>query len=79
MGVIETFPDELKNADYRLDALGKMSFLTGAMKEELELFEKEDEMTLPMKFSRIASLRGGASLLIKLIGDSFRRCSCTAS
>ena len=42
--------DNLENIIGRLNSQGKMSFLAGAMKEQVELFEKEHEVKLPLKF-----------------------------
>ena len=42
--------DELRNVVSRLNSLGKMSFLAGATKDQIELFEKEHEIKLPLKF-----------------------------
>ncbi len=50
MGVIKMLSDELRNIVSRLNSLGKMSFLTGATKEQIELFEKEHEIKLPLKY-----------------------------
>ncbi len=42
--------DELRNVVSRLNSLGKMRFLEEATREQVELFEKEHDIKLPLKF-----------------------------
>jgi hypothetical protein len=42
--------DEINSIVSQLKAQGKMNFLAGATEKQIELFEKEQEIKLPLKF-----------------------------